>query len=1785
MPYVGQLPLNSGSAKPRDDEPELAALLKQHGLPHVSENKMCTTDAKYAYASVARYACDGRPMRTAAQQKRYNRAWAMTEAKLTPYMGNSRILTTAEVRAEIEEQTHPGFVQALNPKLEGTQHKKADVYAAREEEIEQDWNTRLKNGDYFPACSVTVKREPLPMSKIASGKRRTVIAFDAEAQIHLQRLTMDANKKWQRDPLKSMSALGWSPFSRGTHSLAGYLAQCPKLTKNKADCWDFDGAKWDAHMDYEALMRIAQLRFNMLRREDRTEENWIRLKTLYQGVARGLLIMPDGHVFLRGYTAGGGNPSGQPNTGHDNTLYAIFVMFYCFLTWCEENNITDPNVVWNENIRFISLGDDMTISIKKELTQRQSPFNGKYIMATAFEQLGIILETTSKESEDFAGHSFDQTWFLCRGMEYNSDWNIYVQTMDKGRMSSSILQRGSKRTPSEHLTRLAGVRTMTFGQPDFRNRVAAVIEDYIKAHDNDLKTLPEWEMAKQCVLTDNQLELLYTGHSTARIRNVSLSLSLDPSILKEVTVTAVKQPEVKTGILQSASHPITRIVKDYLCNCYTCARAYTTDQEYNCIDATFWLGSFDQCRHNTEEIVHGYRCPTYGKLTPIRDGAYFLQFEYVDPEAEAEIQIRHRTNAFPEEWLPEQLQAFAFLDKQWLAPSRDGSESKNRPSNWQTSQAKCRMTTKIDSKRSTLTTKSTRKALTFASANAAVSKQRQHGKPSMMRTQKSHQKEKRATVRRALSEPHLLMLRNHRVQQKPKKRAAQIHTKRAATRIAHQHSNTASSSARHARLRTPMPSPQARQQQRRFSLPPKPGGSTAASQIVANTFKTVRNQQARLKALQNLKPWERVDRAGHVWDKHIGEELGNTVWNEEKTKDAPVLAQTGTTALKAIGNLVSQAGSTFGLRGFNVQPAFQVHRPDFGQQSYELEMKRFKQARPMRSSSPIPLQELSSSAAESTVERFASYAPSTQLEQGVPRSTADVKLLDLYQAPKTFFTVHRTGALRPTLVKDHPVLNGPRMKQFHKHSRGSFLKHPHVSVTVEGCDYLGSMTISSTAAQPDTAIKGDKLMELMVHPLEVSTNTKWIKQAHAFQRLRQIAGLYQNYLMDIEVIIAPNVGTGASGSMRGFYEPDPQDKNTMTGDEAIENAAQAPGSPQATFYDWTTWRMPHKAQQRLYYMKPSGSDPRLIIQSVFTLLCVHPPMSNLTTTLVSATVGDVYLRWRCYLVQPQLDLSMAPGIGIMAASAATAVSQAAAQVSSASGGGGPMWLSNYDASITNVVTNTMVGDSDILAPEIAAIFASGGNTSAYTYDDPANGILSYQSIFNLNLFGDTASANVYSQGLVLQPGCYSLYITLNCLGTETREDKHVNGFMNPAYAAGKVAMPFAVFALNDNSWVRLPYMPGPTDAQPFGAVTMIHTSISETDTGEAEGNATYYAPSVTQGVCWECPNTPCLVITASNASFETRATDLTAAFYYNGWPDVFHHGNVVSGSAFNGKTNCPSMSWMLSKFALANLDGNLWSHDLTPEAWQYVSQLSSLAAHGFQCTGIPKGTLASTARRAFLLGIPAPAALGQFLLNKLPYKSEPSWLRAPEMRDGDCISEEKADSVDQRSTRRGYGLLCTAQATLGDAQGDQDQQADRQARTGRTVDQTQRISSLEGLSDGKERGAERQQQAGLQHDDSKDRKRSGDGDGKQTAKQDPQGLGGLRRDDRRPADFESGRERKKGSFEGSPPPRIERPQGSTNTGEDADQESPVFVGDHFSNPSTPAAATSKLYGAQVAARR
>jgi hypothetical protein len=655
--------------------------------------------------------------------------------------------------------------------------------------------------------------------------------------------------------------------------------------------------------------------------------------------------------------------------------------------------------------------------------------------------------------------------------------------------------------------------------------------------------------------------------------------------------------------------------------------------------------------------------------------------------------------------------------------------------------------------------------------------------------------------------------------------------------------------------------------------------------------------------------------------------------------------------------------------------------------------------------------------------------------------------------------------------------------------------------------------------------------------------------------------------------------------MRGFFEPDPLDKNTMSGDDAIENAAQAPGSHQATYYDWTTFRMPEKALQRLYYMKPSGSDPRLIIQSVFTLLCVHPPTSNLTTTLTSATVGDVYLRWRCYLVQPQLDLSLAPGIGIMSASAAAAVAQNASHNASSSNGGGPNWLSNYDSSVANVVTNTMVGDSDILAPEIATLFATGGNTDAFTYDDADRGVLGFQSIFNLNLTGAAATDALYSQGLVLQPGCYSLYVTLNAQGSTTREDKHVNGFLNKEYGAGYANMPFAVYALADNRWVQLPYMPGPSDSQPNGAVTMVHSSISEADTSEAEGSATYYCPSVTQGICWECPNVPCLVVTGSDVALETHVRDTSAAHYYNGWPGYFTHGSTSSSASFYGKTNMPTMSWMLSKFALANLDGNLWSHDLDSSAWQYVAKLSAIAAHGFSCDGIPRGTLASTARRAFLLNIPAPAALGQFLASKLPYKSE-LLLRAPELKDGDRVSEEEDARLDQRSAGRGHDILRTTQSALGDAQGNQSQSADRKAGNWRDGHQALRVSSLEGLSDGKERGLGQQHPSGLQHDRQQDRKRAGSGDSKQATDPDSQDGRGAGRDERRAAGPQSRQGTAQDSARSERKQGTERKEGTTNATEDADLESPVIIDEYRPNPAAAASQTPKLGNrAEIAQKR
>jgi hypothetical protein len=347
------------------------------------------------------------------------------------------------------------------------------------------------------------KKEILPKKKLDQNKLRNVMAVDAGHNMWAQRLTYKQNKRINSNPIRSWSALGWTPYSRGMDQLAHHLGE-----SGFNSGWEFDISSCDAKLFENLLLGIAHMRWRALRPQDQTQPNLTRMLNLYRMISRTPLALPDGAVFLKGLNGFGGNLTGQVGTAHDNTIFGLFLLAYSFIV------LVGPDIeLFKKCIRAITLGDDITFTVHDDIVEE---FNGPAIAELCFKNLGVVFE-----SPCWAARPFYELGFLSMHFKWDAEHNCYFHTVDRDKLFSSLLQGGTTRTPAEQLQRICGMRNVAWGDIQMRQDLENIYWLYLERYEIMLKGVDTWETAKKSYVSLGMLARLYAGFE-------SCDLSFEP---------------------------------------------------------------------------------------------------------------------------------------------------------------------------------------------------------------------------------------------------------------------------------------------------------------------------------------------------------------------------------------------------------------------------------------------------------------------------------------------------------------------------------------------------------------------------------------------------------------------------------------------------------------------------------------------------------------------------------------------------------------------------------------------------------------------------------------------------------------------------------------------------------------------------------------------------------------------------------------------------------------------------------------------------------------------------------------------------------------------------------------------------------------------------------------------------------------------------------------------------------------------------------------------------------
>lgn len=489
FPIVGAVPRFPRYENKRREDPFVRMFIDEE-RPHELDNfgwALPIPNEEAAYKSLSKYGKD-MPSMTKDKVAQMNKAWEWTYRHFAPYMQNSEVRTYQQVKEKLDMKTSCGapFNFLYKTKKELFENdKEIDQW------FEEDWNNM--NEDWTCLCTNSLKEEIRPIEKVKMNKIRTFTAMAADMTVQGNRLFADMNEKMNDSWLRSSSTVGWSPFQ-------GNWNRMIKKLKKHPNGYALDESEYDSSLRSYMMWGCAWLRWRMLRKEDQTLQNLMRLKVIYRNLVSTIVLSPTGVLVMK-LT---GNPSGSPNTINDNTLILYTLMAYAWMDNCpsEDANLADFEA---ETAKCLC-GDDNTWTV----SDYGHRFYNAYTVIDTWKTLGVTTTTDCMEAREA-----DELDYLSAHTVYIG--NIAVPIYDHTKILTSLLySKKEKQSPIQALDRVNGMYIGGYTNPWCRQILSQYRNWLIESYDKVLAEDLEWRVAKTGIHSDQEMEQLWCGITLQR---------------------------------------------------------------------------------------------------------------------------------------------------------------------------------------------------------------------------------------------------------------------------------------------------------------------------------------------------------------------------------------------------------------------------------------------------------------------------------------------------------------------------------------------------------------------------------------------------------------------------------------------------------------------------------------------------------------------------------------------------------------------------------------------------------------------------------------------------------------------------------------------------------------------------------------------------------------------------------------------------------------------------------------------------------------------------------------------------------------------------------------------------------------------------------------------------------------------------------------------------------------------------------------------------------------------
>jgi len=422
--------------------------------------------------------------------------------------------------------------------------------------LSQFWDSLITEEPHMPIWCCAQKHELRPRKKLLENNIRTFTASPIEHAVALNRLCLDMNNKFYAAHNSTWSFVGSSKYACGFDKLYTRLSRHPHA-------FELDESQYDSSLFARALIEQGDIRWEMLREEDKTSENQLRFNLLYEDIVHSVIVLENGEL-IRKHT---GNPSGSVNTIVDNTMILFRLLAYAWLMaskklQAEEDRAReiangpiekrceglDPFIVsyssFMANVEAALNGDDNTFTVSHAVL----PWFNARTIAREWTAIGVTTKTDVWEPRRVRDVSF---------LSHSFVWHkfCWLPMMEYDKVMNSLLWASSNDDIRWHLLRAFALRIESWTNMKCRVHIMQYIDYVLQYHRDELfgeiNGITMEEIAG-VFKVDDAIEALYTA------REGLLQCETRVSTLLKLYNKIVKILEISQNsfeILQSTTMP------------------------------------------------------------------------------------------------------------------------------------------------------------------------------------------------------------------------------------------------------------------------------------------------------------------------------------------------------------------------------------------------------------------------------------------------------------------------------------------------------------------------------------------------------------------------------------------------------------------------------------------------------------------------------------------------------------------------------------------------------------------------------------------------------------------------------------------------------------------------------------------------------------------------------------------------------------------------------------------------------------------------------------------------------------------------------------------------------------------------------------------------------------------------------------------------------------------------------------------------------------------------------